>query len=91
MSWSTWSIVMAAAWKLPPMFPDLLGEYARPFFGMSWTTFMWLLNMLNGRKCDSYKRITLSRCHYRALSLVLCLVVAILSVVDIVERIINED
>lgn len=49
MSWSTWSIVMAAAWKLPPMFPDLLGEYARPFFGMSWTTFMWLLNMLNGR------------------------------------------
>lgn len=46
MSWTTWGLIMLAAYKLPPMLPDLLGEqYARPFFGMSWTTFMWLLQM----------------------------------------------
>jgi hypothetical protein len=40
---------MAAGYYLPPMFPSVLGDNARPFFGMSWTTFMWLLNMFNGR------------------------------------------
>lgn len=45
LSWTTWGAVMLAAYKLPPMFPDLLGQYARPFFGMNWTTFMWLLDM----------------------------------------------
>ena len=43
----TWGLIMAAAWKIPPMLPDQLGEYARPFFGMNWTTFMWLLNMFS--------------------------------------------
>lgn len=48
MSWTTWGLIMGAAYKIPPMLPDLLGEqYARPFFGMSWTTFIWLLNMFS--------------------------------------------
>ena len=48
MSWTTWAAVMYGAWKLPPHFEAQLGpQYARPFFGMSWTTFMWLLNMFN--------------------------------------------
>lgn len=47
LSWSMWAMVMGAAWKIPPMLgPQLLGDYARPFFGLSFTTFMWLLNML---------------------------------------------
>ena len=46
MSWTTWGGIMMAAYKLPPMFPELLGQYAQPFFGMSFTTFMWLLRML---------------------------------------------
>lgn len=46
MSWTTWGLIMLAAYKVPPMLPDLLGEqYARPFFGLNWTTFMWLLQM----------------------------------------------
>lgn len=47
LSWTMWGAIMLAAYKLPPMFPDMLGPYAQPFFGMSWTTFMWLLNMLS--------------------------------------------
>ena len=47
MSWTTWGLIMAAAYKIPPMFPDLLGDYARPFFGMNMTTFMWLVDMIN--------------------------------------------
>lgn len=47
MSWTTWGLIMFSAYKLPPLFPDQLGQYAQPFFGMSWTTFMWLLNMLS--------------------------------------------
>lgn len=47
MSWSTWGLIMAAAYYLPPMFPQL-GEYSRPFFGMNFTTFMYLLQMLQG-------------------------------------------
>ena len=46
LSWTNWAMIMGAAWKLPPMFPDVFGQYARPFFGMSFTTFMYLLNML---------------------------------------------
>jgi tetratricopeptide (TPR) repeat protein len=46
LSWTAWIAIMAAAYKLPPMFPEVFGQYARPFFGMSWTTFMWLLNMI---------------------------------------------
>lgn len=48
MSWMTWGLIMFCAYQLPPMFPDQLGpQYARPFFGMNWTTFMWLLNMFS--------------------------------------------
>ena len=46
LSWSMWAMVMGAAWKIPPMFPEIFGAYARPFFGLSFTTFMWLINML---------------------------------------------
>ena len=47
LSWTMWGAIMLAAYKLPPMFEEQLGpQYARPFFGMSWTTFMWLLNMV---------------------------------------------
>lgn len=46
LSWTHWGMIMFAAYKVPPMFPDLLGEYARPFFGLNWTTFMWLVSML---------------------------------------------
>ena len=36
------------AWKLPPMFPDVLGDYARPFFGMErQTTSLVLFNMFS--------------------------------------------
>ena len=48
MSWTTWGLIMAAAYYLPPMFPQL-GQYSRPFFGMNFTTFMYLLQMLQGR------------------------------------------
>jgi hypothetical protein len=49
LSWTTWGLVMGAAYYLPPMFPQVLGfHYAQPFFGMSWTTFMWLLRMVTG-------------------------------------------
>ena len=47
MSWTTWALVLYGAWKLPPMFPDQLGHYAQPFFGMNWTTFLWLLSFIN--------------------------------------------
>ena len=46
LSWSTWFMIMGAAWKLPPLFPQQLGSYAQPWFGLSFTTFMYLLNML---------------------------------------------
>ena len=48
MSWSTWGLIMAAAYYIPPMVPQL-GQYARPFFGMNFTTFMYILQMLQGR------------------------------------------
>lgn len=50
LSWTTWGLVMFAAYKLPPLFPDQLGQYAQPFFGMNWTTFMWLLNLLTQQR-----------------------------------------
>ncbi len=46
MSWTMWGAIMFGAYKVPPMFPDVFGDYAKPFFGMNWTTFMWLLNMV---------------------------------------------
>lgn len=48
ISWTTWGAIMMAAYKLPPMFPDQLGDRARPFFGLNMTTFMWLLRMISG-------------------------------------------
>jgi tetratricopeptide (TPR) repeat protein len=57
LSWSAWAMIMFAAYKVPPMFPDQLGHYARPFFGMNWTTFMWLLNMFtNNRNMGGFSR-----------------------------------
>ena len=51
LSWTMWGAIMLAAYKLPPMFPEVLGyEYAKPFFGMSWTTFMWLLQMITNNR-----------------------------------------
>lgn len=50
LTWMQWALVMGAAYKLPPMFPDLLGDFARPFFGMNWATFMWVLNMLTANR-----------------------------------------
>lgn len=47
LSWTMWGAIMLAAYQLPPMFPEMLGPYARPFFGMSWTTFMWLINLVS--------------------------------------------
>ena len=49
MSWTTWAAIMFGAYKVPPMFPAIFGDYARPFFGMNMTTFMWLLNSLTSR------------------------------------------
>ena len=46
LSWSTYLMILGAAWKLPPMFPHQLGAYAQPFFGLSFMTFMYLVNML---------------------------------------------
>lgn len=48
LTWTTWGLLMLAGYKLPPMFPEQLGEqYARPFFGLNFTTFMWLVNMFS--------------------------------------------
>lgn len=49
LTWTAWGSIMLAAWKLPPMFPNELGQYASPFFGMNMTTFMWLLRMLTSQ------------------------------------------
>ena len=48
MSWTTWGLIMAAAYYIPPMLPQL-GQYSAPFFGMNFTTFMYILQMLQGR------------------------------------------
>ena len=50
LSWTVWGSLMAAGYYVPPLLVDVIGpQYARPYFGMSWTTFMWLLNMLGNR------------------------------------------
>ena len=49
LTWTGWGMIMFAAWKVPPMFPNELGQYAQPFFGMNMTTFMWLLRMLTSQ------------------------------------------
>lgn len=46
LSWPVWIAIMGGAYYVPPMFPQVFGQYAAPFFGMSWTTFMWLLRMV---------------------------------------------
>jgi hypothetical protein len=56
MSWFTWGAILLAAYLLPPMFPEMLGQYARPFFGMSMMTFMWLLNMFTGGRGGGGRR-----------------------------------
>lgn len=50
MSWSMWLLIMYGAYRVPPMFPELLGDFSRPFFGLNWTTFMWLLNMVTSNR-----------------------------------------
>ena len=50
LSWTVWGALMAAGYYVPPLLVDVIGpQYARPYFGMSWTTFMWLLNMVGNR------------------------------------------
>lgn len=49
LSWTTWGAIMLAAYKIPPMFPQVFGQYALPFFGMNMGTFMWLVNMLSNQ------------------------------------------
>lgn len=46
LSWTAWLSCMGGAYYIPPLFPSVLGQYAQPFFGMSWTTFMWVLRMV---------------------------------------------
>lgn len=46
LSWPMWFAVMGFAYVVPPKFPGIFGDYARPWFGLSFTSFMWILNML---------------------------------------------
>ena len=46
MSWMTYLAILYGAYSVPPMFPQQLGQYARPFFGMNMGTFMMILNMM---------------------------------------------
>lgn len=49
LSTSALIMIMVGGWFIPPLIPNLVGpERARPFFGMSWMTFMWLVRMLFG-------------------------------------------
>jgi hypothetical protein len=54
MTWTMWGAIMLGAWMIPPRFPHIFGDYAKPFFGMSLMTFMWLLNMFGGRGGGMY-------------------------------------
>jgi tetratricopeptide (TPR) repeat protein len=48
-SLTTWIAIIAGAYFVPPLLPDLLGpQYARPFFGLNFTTFIWLIRMFSG-------------------------------------------
>ena len=49
-SWTTTLMIMGAAYYIPPQLPELFGQHARPFFGMNWTTFLWLLNMFGNNR-----------------------------------------
>lgn len=56
LSWTAWGAVMLAAYKVPPMLPNVFGQYALPFFGMNISTFAWLVNMMTqnrGRRSSS--------------------------------------
>lgn len=55
LSWTTWGLIMLAAWKVPPMFPQVFGQFAHPFFGMNIGTFMWLVNMLSNSTRGGYR------------------------------------
>jgi tetratricopeptide (TPR) repeat protein len=46
LPWNLWLAIIAAAWKVPPLLP--IGEYALPFFGLSFWTFTSILRMLTG-------------------------------------------
>jgi tetratricopeptide (TPR) repeat protein len=48
MSWTTWIMINGGAYAIPPLLSQILGpQYARPFFGLNFTTFLWLLNMFS--------------------------------------------
>lgn len=51
LSWTTWIAIIAAAYYVPPYLEPVLGfQYARPFFGMNFTTFVWLLQMFTNNQ-----------------------------------------
>ena len=51
LSWTTWIAIIAAAYYIPPYLQPVLGyQYARPFFGMNFTTFVWLLQMFTNNQ-----------------------------------------
>jgi tetratricopeptide (TPR) repeat protein len=48
MSWTTWIMIIGGAYAIPPLLPQVLGpQFARPFFGLNFTTFLWLLNLFS--------------------------------------------
>lgn len=47
LSFSSWAIIIAVAYYIPPCFPEFLGQYARPFFGFNFTTFVWLVQLFS--------------------------------------------
>ena len=47
MSWTMFLGIIFVCYKVPPMFPNELGQYARPFFGMNTSTFIYLLSMVS--------------------------------------------
>lgn len=50
LTWVQWAMLMLAAYKIPPMFPEILGQYALPFFGLNWTTFIWLVQIFTNSR-----------------------------------------
>lgn len=50
LSITTLGLIMYGAYVIPPQLSSIIGpEFAQPFFGMRWTTFLWLLNLLTSR------------------------------------------
>ena len=45
LSWTAWIAIVAAAYYVPPHIPQL-GGMAQPFFGMSFSSFVYFLSML---------------------------------------------